>query len=91
MRERPPCGAFGGYDAHYRRGEDACEPCRAAAAMRMRLWRAEHRGAEAANVAKHRFQLTRIRAAGHPDVTVVRTETQLREALTQPNVFVSWP
>lgn len=26
-QERPPCGTYGGYQAHHRRNEPACDPC----------------------------------------------------------------
>jgi hypothetical protein len=29
-QERPPCGTYGGYQAHMRRNEPSCDPCKAA-------------------------------------------------------------
>jgi hypothetical protein len=29
-QERPPCGTYAGYGAHWRRDEPACDPCKAA-------------------------------------------------------------
>lgn len=32
MKELKPCGTYGGYQRHLRRGETTCDKCRAAAA-----------------------------------------------------------
>lgn len=35
------CGTYAGWNAHQRRGEPQCEPCRDAAAVYQRQWRAK--------------------------------------------------
>lgn len=47
--KRPPCGTYNGYQAHKRRGEDACAECRAASAeshraRRFRIGETTHTG-----------------------------------------------
>lgn len=39
MRTRAPCGTYSGYQRHGIRGEEHCEPCRAAAAEYRRMYR----------------------------------------------------
>ncbi|GAA0637990.1 hypothetical protein GCM10010174_69780 [Kutzneria viridogrisea] len=39
-RQPAPCGSYGAYQRHYKRGETPCRPCKKAAATYIALWRA---------------------------------------------------
>lgn len=58
-------GTYGGYQAHRKRGEAACDDCRAALTAYARAYRAanlEARAAELTRNAAYRRALTRLRA-----------------------------
>jgi hypothetical protein len=66
-RERPSCGTYGGYQAHLRRKETPCQPCRDAAAEYQRNWRMNEakRAVERQTTAARHRALTRL-ARAHP-------------------------